>query len=197
MRQRCRPPHRLQPASHGPHVREAQSDMHADPPPTRPRASPTPRLRRLLGRHHRLPLPVPTRKPDPAEPERSCLARHGGDAGAGASCDKCEVRCAPDSAIRRPGPLRHASSKSPMAADPSPRTDCPNGAHAACPAGNTERRHAEQICASEIGRSGAGWRPYSALRRRATVRLGRVFWDTLAIAVAQLGGRHQGRALHT
>jgi hypothetical protein len=30
-----------------------------------------------------------------------------------------------------------------------------------------------------------------------TVRLGRVFWDPLAIAVAHFGERHQGRALHT
>src|SRR6266487_875968 len=33
------------------------------------RASPTPRLRRLVDRHHRLPTSGPTRKPDPAEPE--------------------------------------------------------------------------------------------------------------------------------
>jgi hypothetical protein len=48
----------------------------------------------------------------------------------------------------------------------------------------------------EIGRSGAGWRPCSARRRRVTVRLGRVFWDPLAIAVAHFGERHQGRVLH-
>jgi hypothetical protein len=45
-----------------------------------------------------------------------------------------------ESAICRHGPRRHASSQSPMAADPSPGTYCPNRASLARRIVSTERR---------------------------------------------------------
>jgi hypothetical protein len=130
--------HQLRPASYGPHVREAQSDIH-DPPRHVPRACPTPRLRRLPDRHHRLPLPVPTR--NRTRPSRSEVVLYVTEVTLGGRAPLATKVRSVARPIRRSAPQRRAQN------------DAPNGGLAASPS-DTER-HVRARCRSRARDAGS------------------------------------------